>query len=384
MRTLVCLILIFSSLAGFCQMKQQQVLARIDSLQIYSDPFYSSGLFPTQRSWNLSKNPVEDNTIFFTASIVQTLQSIAPSLDLTSSFRVDAITKKARENYFLYRSRNKEPTFNFWQTVAPDLPFPNGNRWISNAKMRLPDDLDTSVILAMSTENDTLKARLRANMISYAGREDRDEAVRNTLEKYENSLAYEAWFAKDMPQTFDICVLSNALLFVLTEGYPLNEHDLASADLIGQMILDGDLKTDEIGYLSHHTASLAVIYYHVARLLEVDREGLMDASKPTVINELVRLQSTSETEVEKMLVQTSLLRLGIFPSVELDYDKLEAELEDFVFFSVKPFLGNPQLAFLEAVVSDISWRCPAYSWTLYLEHLHFKRSYTANLPAASE
>ena len=383
MRTFLSWILIFIAFVGSSQMTTAEVVAKIESLQISKDPFYEKGLFPVQRSWNLSRNPVEDNTIFFTASIVYTLQTVLPSLSLDAKFSAEAMMRAAREAYPLYQSRNGEPTYNFWQTVAPDLPFPNGNRWISNPKMRLPDDLDTSVILAMSTEDDTLKVQLRKKMVNYAARPERSEAVRNTLEKYETSLAYEAWFAKDMPQTFDICVMSNALLFALSEAYPMNTHDLATIDLVTQIMLDGDLAKD-IDYVSHHTLSLPVIYYHVARLLEADDKGLLHTVRPMVIDELVRLQVTAANEMEKMLVQTSLLRLGIHPSLELDYVQLEAEMDEFVFFTVKPFLGNPQLAFLEAIVSDISWQCEAYNWTLYLEHLHFKRTYTANLSGASE
>ena len=363
---------------GWCQPTTQDVLEKIESLQVQSDNFYDPGLFPVQRTWNISKEPVEDNTIFFTASIIQTLNELYPLMDLESRSIAGSIKQRTIANYSKYGSRNGEPTFNFWQTVYPDLPFPHGNRWISNPKMRLPDDLDTSVILAMSTENDKVKSQLRHKMVTYAARENRHASTLNTLEKYEQSKAYETWFAKDMPQTLDLCVMANTMMFVLNENYGLNEFDFATIDLIKRMIIEDDY-VDRVDDVSHHTTSPALILYHVARLIQVDKDGLFDVIKPKVMDDLIAELNSTQSEMEKMLALTSLIRLGGYPIGAIDHEKLEKELKEFAFFKVKPFLGNPQLAFLNAVVPDISWKCEAYNWALYLEYLHLNRTYLTNL-----
>lgn len=378
MRILFVLLSLFIVYGGWCQLTSLEVLQKIESMQIRSDEFYDPGLFPVHRTWNLSKEPVEDNTIFFTAAIIHTLNDLYPSMDLESRILVNSLKKKAIENYSKYQSRNNEPTYNFWQTIDPDLPFPHGNKWVSNPKMRLPDDLDTSVLLAMSSEDKDIKSKLREKMVAYAARENRGESLLNTLEKYEHLHAYEAWFARDMPQTFDICVMANAMHFVLSEDYVLNRYDSATIDLIKRMILDED-HVDHVDAVSHHTTSAALILYHVARLIQVDREGIFDAIKPKVVKDLIAELSTTESEMEKMLAQTALIKLEGFPQGGINHQKLEKELEEFVFFSVKPFLGNPQLAFLNSVVPDISWKCEAYNWTLYLEYLQLNQTYLTNL-----
>jgi len=347
-------------------------------MQVETDVFYDPGLFPVQRSWKLSKEPEEDNGIFFTASIVHTLTMLEPYLDIEASLEVNEIKRKAIANYPKYKSRNDEPTFNFWQTVDPDLPFPNGNKWISNPKMRLPDDLDTSVLIAMSSDQDSVKMGLRTKMITYAERENRDESILKTLEKYEHLKAYEAWFAKEMPQTFDLCVMANAMMFVLSENYPLNQHDLATIELIKQMILDNDhwYRADDV---SHHTTSVALILYHVARLMQVDQGGLFEDIKPKVTDDLIFIIQSEASEFEKMLASTSLIRLNGYSTANINHEELQEELDTFIFFSVKPFLGNPQLSFLNSLVPNINWTSKAYNYTLYLEYLYLNKTYMSNL-----
>lgn len=367
--------IVFSS---WCQLTPKEVLLQIDSMQLRHHSFYDPGLFPSQRTWNLSKDNFEDNTIFFTASIVQTLSELRPLMDLESRVLADSMMSRAKLNYIKYRSREGEPTFNFWQTIEPDLPFPNGSKLISNSKMRLPDDLDTSVILAMSSGDDKLKAKLRAKMTAYATRENRSESELATLDKYESSEAYEVWFAKKMPQTFDICVISNALLFVFAEGDQLNKVDLASIQLLKRMIKADD-HFNQVDDISHHTTSTAVILYHVARLLDADHQGLLKDIEPKVVSDLIKELKVCDTEMEKMLILSSLSRLRGTSYGNVNYSKINNEMDDFAFFSVKPLLGRPELDFLDGLIPTISWTCEAYNRTLYLEYLHLSRIYTTNI-----
>ena len=366
-----------ATLGSWCQMTPVDVLSRIEDMQVSSDAFYDEGLFPVQRTWNLSNEPVEDNTIFFTAAILHTLNGLDSYLDFESTGTVEKIRQRALQNYPKYVSRNGEPTYNFWQTTGPDLPFPNGNRWVSNPKMRLPDDFHSSVMLAMTADNKQGKLLLREKMTAYAARANRSDNTLNTLAKYEDSRAYEVWFGKEMPQTFDICVMANTLMFVFSEGYQLNTYDLETIDLIKQMVMSDDYieHTDDV---SHHTTSSAVILYHVARLMEADTQGLLDEIKPKVLDDLVASINYSASEMEKMLAQTALIMLGGYPVGVIDHALLEQELSTYPFFIVKPFLGNPQLAFLNAVVPDIQWKCEAYNWTLYFEYLQVNQRYLSN------
>ncbi|WP_420317332.1 hypothetical protein [Ekhidna sp.] len=361
-------ILIILSLCGNSQYSIIDVLERLDSLQVDQNDFYDSGLFPCQRSWSFSNNPVEDNTIFFSASIAFTLREIYPLLDSGAQLIAHQIIAGVGRNYQKYRSRKSEATFNFWQTIAPDLPFPNGGRLISNEGMRLPDDYDTSCLIALAAGNDSVSLNLRKAMVEYANRANRNENEPTTLNEYKDSQAYEVWYAKEMPQTFDICVMSNALLFVVKNGFELNGTDSATFELIQQMIRNDDHLTNT-KFISHHATSPALILYHVSRLIKADSLGILNDLNRIVIEDLLQLLDESENEMEKVLILTSLFRLGHSISEAPNFDELSKDLQSFIFFSVKPFGSGFSSLRLDGISPTIDWYCEAYNWALVLEYL---------------
>ncbi|MEO1254959.1 MAG: hypothetical protein AAFY41_08745 [Bacteroidota bacterium] len=333
-------------------------------MQNVEDTFYDSGLFPSKRTWSFSNRPVEDNTIFFTASIISTLRMIYPQLDDKSQLIADSIMRRAKPIYSKYRSRNGGVTYNFWQTVAPDLPFPNGNRLISNEKLRLPDDFNTSSLIARSLdEKDSSIQKIRNQMVRYSARKDRDNVKLYTLEEYKNLRAYEVWFGKDMPQAFDLGVISNVLLFVFQNDFELNEYDKASIQLIKRMILNDD-HLDRPADISFHSNSSALIIYHVARLISLDTYGFFNEIKEKLIKDLSELEVNVTNEMEQVMIQSSLYRLGKTPIQPINYKKLTVDLTNFSFFTVNPFnISKGESIFLPSV----TWVCEAYNWTLLLE-----------------
>lgn len=350
------------------QWSEKEVLERIQSLQIGEDDFYDYGLFATQRSWSFSRDSVEDNTIFFTASIVSTLRQLRAQSSEQNQKIIDDIIKKAESSYQYYRSRNGEVTHNFWQTVEPDLPFPNGGKLISNKKMRLPDDYDTSILIAQALNNDSLDSRLREKMVAYSTREDRYENRPSTLKPYRESKAYEVWYAKRMPQTFDICVLSNILHFVFGREYELNSTDSASIDLIKRMILNDD-HLNKSKFIAYHASTPGLILYHVVRMMAVDKQGHFDEIRKPVIEDLHMLLEDSENEVEKLLLLTSLVRLDETSAYDLNFDQFLLDEKTFAFFSIKPFGSGFSSLKMDGLSPVMDWYNEAYNWTLYLEYL---------------
>ncbi len=352
------------------QRSEGEIMQKISSLQIVEDEFYDAGLFPSKRIWSFSSKAVEDNTIFFTASIISTLRMIHPKLSEKSRLLVDSVINLAKPVYSKYKSRNGEVTYNFWQTDPPDLPFPNGSRLISNERARLPDDFDTTILIALSQEkNDSIDFLIRKKMTAYSRRENRDQVKLITPDKYEDSEAYEVWFGKDMPQTFDICVMSNIILYILEREFEFDKYDSATVSLINKMIQADDhlRRTSDI---SHHTESPALILYHVARLISLDKQGLFDSIRSKVANDLKVMLNEVENEVEKVLILSSLHRLSYEANASIDFVKLERDVKTFSFFYVNPFsLSKGKSSFLPAV----EWTSEAYNWVLVLELLALKK-----------
>lgn len=356
---------------GIGQYSEQELIHKVQSLQVHQDEFYDDGLFRSQRNWSFFHGTLEDNTIFFTASIVSTLK-MNEGLMIPESKKVsELIASKANPTWQKYKSRNGEPTFNFWQTANPDLPFPNANSLISNRRGRLPDDFNTTILVLLSrAQSDSLDRALRQRMISYSAREDRSEVKLLTPKKYASSKAYEVWFGKNMPQTFDICVMSNIMYYVINRDFVVSEYDKATLALINEMILSKDFiyRTKDI---AHHTSSSAVVLYHVARLLSVDIQGFLDPIRQLVIDELNKLSKSIENEVEKAMALSSLYRLGQRPTIEINFAKFEEDVDEFKFFEVNPSnisTGKGRL------LPSIYWKCEAYSWVLGMEYVLLKKS----------
>lgn len=349
---------------GIAQYSEEEIIQRIRSFQVDKDEFYDAGLFPVKRKWSFSSNYVDDNSIFFTASINTTLKMISGRLDERSGKIVYSILKETQPIYAKYGNRNGGITYNFWQTVPPDLPFPNGNKLISNKKSRLPDDFDTTVLIALARgKNKRYDSLFRKEMVAYSSREDRSNVKMITLEPYENSKAYETWFGVNMPQTFDLCIMSNVLLYVMDRGFEWNEYDSATAALIQQMILNDD-HLERTANISHHSDAPALVLYHVARLIEADYKGRFDAIKQKVINDLVKLLKEESNEVQKVMILSSLHRLDYKTSEPVNLKRWGKHVKSFSFFSINPFNISKGRSLY---IPSIKWVSEAYNWTLLLE-----------------
>ncbi|MEO9869762.1 hypothetical protein [Ekhidna sp.] len=370
LRLLISGILAILYVRCYSQYSEVELVRKIDSFQIEQDEFYDTGLFPSKRTWSFSSKPVEDNTIFFTASIISTLRTLGDKLDKENRETANSMISKASIVYSKYKNRNGGVTYNFWQTVSPDLPFPNGSKLISNERMRLPDDFDTTILIALSQEeNDSSDMLIRERMITYSGRKNRDDTRLITLSEYQDLKAYETWFGKDMPQAFDLCVMSNVLLYVIGRGFELNEYDSATVSLVKQMIMNNDhiLRTSDVSF---HSNSPALILYHVARLIAANSQGHFDEMKEKVIADLMSLIEEVENEVEKVMILSSLRRLGHETPNEINFEKLKVDVRTFSFFSVNPFnMSKGESRYLPSV----SWVCEAYNWALVLELIVLKK-----------
>ncbi|MFY0601754.1 MAG: hypothetical protein JXR03_18920 [Cyclobacteriaceae bacterium] len=335
------------------------ILMQIKELQITSDDFYDSGLFPTKRSWFDTTDPVEDNNIFVTASIGYILRSLSDRVDEKSVLEIEEILYRIDPLYDKYLSRRKAPTYNFWQTVPPDLPFPNGSTLLSKESYRLPDDYDDTSLVRLAAGRDTIEdKKVRDQMVSYSYRDERG-SVEKTLDKYKDHLAYEVFYADKMDQEYDIVVMCNILLFVFDRGYSLNEMDYNTVSLIKQVIQDQDHwnYSEEI---APRYQSTTWILYHLSRLLAIDENGLFDDIKPIVLQDLKKAQNEECTPMEKLLLSSSLLRLGEMPNQQITFADIREDLDDFVFFYA-------QLSGF-SWVPIMKWRSRAFNLTLYYEY----------------
>ncbi|MBV6645501.1 MAG: hypothetical protein KI790_08620 [Cyclobacteriaceae bacterium] len=340
----------------------KDMLFQIEALQVAGDSFYDDGLFPSQRQWITSGSGVEDNTIFFTTSIVFLLQQLTPYMSPEEKEIVFRIRERARSNFEKYASRNGEITFNFWQTVAPDLPFPNGSRLISRKKYRMPDDLESTVLIHLTSGEDSLNQLLvRQKILNYAGRENR-QPVKSMPEKYREYEAYETLFANKMAQDYDIVVLCNVLYFVFQHDYELQYHDHQSIELIRQIIANDDhMNIPEV--VSPSYMSPVIILYHVSRLLSIDKDGLLKDIKASVTQDLKKLLQKA-SPLEQVMIGSALIKIDEKVDHQVNTKRLAEDLKSFVFRRY-----DPSSRYKYLITPNMKWKSEALNRTLYLEYL---------------
>ncbi len=326
-------------------------------------PFYDSGLFPSQRYWFKNAAPVEDNNVFTTASIAFILRLIQERLESPDSI-LTSIINKSVSNFHKYSNRNGEATYNFWQTSGEDIPFPNGSRLLSRKAHRLPDDYDDTSIIELAKGDEISAMKVREKMVSYALRDNR-KPVEQTPSKYKNYKAYEVFFVDKMEQQYDLVVMCNVLTFVFRQGYGLNSVGVETVELMKQMVEDSAHMTrpDAVAP-SYRTTSW--ILYHIARLMTFDNSGLFNDLRTRIVADIQLNLRQTDSEMEKILLYTSLYRLGESPKPEILARILKAEIDSFTFFQFKPTQ-------LFGMLPVMKWKSQAFNWTLVLEFLTYSQ-----------
>lgn len=314
---------------------------------------------------------MEDNTFFYTASLLYILNNLKPKLDTNAQVVVNAINTLALVNASKYANRKGEASFNFWQT-DPERPHPNGKAKHQAAKHGLPDDLDDSVIIASILQNNSISQRLRAKMVAYA-QSHNHEPFKKAPKGYESTKAYRTWFADQWTQDIDFVVLCNVLLFVFENDFRLNEYDSASIDFVTQVIDDSDhlIRPKE---LSPYYGRSAVMLYHLTRLISEDKKALVQHIRKQTIIDLEGLLVSTQNQYERMMIYTSLYRLNETPSIEMDEKKFSSDNDEFYFFySTATNLSLPQyklwLIKTFCLIPNMYWKSEAFNQMILLEFL---------------
>lgn len=345
------------------------LINRIYDLQVTeTDSNYPAGLFPSQRAYLPGrKAPKEDDNIFFTGLIIWTLKSIKEELSARNQAIVEAMAEKAIANYYRYQNKDGKPVYNFWQT-RPSRHFPNSRYFSQRKKYIIPDDLDDTSILYLSAEfSDSLKLAVKKLMAENAnGQKGR---IRNTFKRYKKVPAYSTWFGKNMPVDFDICVQANGMRFVLDNRLELNQFDSATIELMKDMLIAGKhIKRPH--YISPHYQNTAIILYHMTRLVAShSMHPLLADFKPLLVKELKREMQKAGNEMEQILLQTSLVKLGEKGGAPIVVSQKDWDRFYFFVANMTSVFPNPVKGiFANSRKTNFFYRSPAYYLTLVLEN----------------
>ncbi|KQS33533.1 hypothetical protein [Dyadobacter sp. Leaf189] len=351
-------------------MKQplHRFITEIEKLQSTGDNYFPAGIFPAQRINPLIGYKRQDTTIFFSAIICFTLQSIRRHVTGETAAQIDRICEKIIANYPDFRNKDGLKTYNFWKT-KPSKHFPNGYIFRRFEHFRIPDDIDDTAFIYL-TSNPTreelawLKEKLAIHSNGYK------LWIRNTYPEYRNLKAYSTWFGKNMYVEFDVCVLSNMLYCIHQYGLPLNEHDHASLEYIRSVIAtDRYIKVPF--RCAHQYPRTPLIIYHVARLIAAFEPAALESVRIKLIADTQQLLTTSLHDMDWVLLSISLMRLGV-ATKRIPVEQFSAKhFEGFGFFiaGLLTAYENPLLYKLSiSPLFHMKWVCEAHSWTLLAEY----------------
>lgn len=375
MRTVFVFLLIFLHANAFASVSDS-LIREIRSFQIKkSNEYYSSGLFPSGRIHAATFYERPDNNIFFSAIIVYTLQKHYQKLTPYQRLITDSIASDVRRNYGSYANKDGGITYNFWQT-NPIRQFPNDPVLSRQKSLFIPDDADDAVMIYMTSNLEKNKAvALKDILIKNAA--VTDGICRSCMPEYRHLHAYSTWTGSKMPVEWDICVQSNILLFGEFFGLDIQKEDTETEAWMCTAIKKGWVAKYP-GFISPQYKSSAAIYYHLSRLLSSsERYSELKKYIPELREQTYKAFTKSGNEVERVMLASSLIRLGMPVNFRPDTKKFRSDMKDFRFFyanmgSVAWYPFNRMLSGFKMI--SYEYRCDAWALTLWLEYELLKLS----------
>jgi len=371
MKKLYSCLLVMHFFAVTRSQEVHRLLQNIKSIQIKEGN--NRGLFPSFRQYQFRRSVLKnDDNIFFTGLIAWTLRNNMSSLDSADRAIALSIIDEASSVYFNFKNARGRPTYNYWKTKPPEV-FPNGGLInLLNKEQALPDDLDCTAITMMASDAAIATVdSVHHLMQEFTNTEGRAKAM---LPSYKYFRTYSTWFGRKMPVDLDVCVLSNILVMVDKYGLAYTSADSTALDFIRTVVSRRDY-LDHADLVSGYYQRSPVLLYHISRLMSFGRDDGLEKSRDQLIADALSLYRSSESYMDKVLLSTSLLRLGVKPPVDTlvsskRFDSIVTD-DDFVFFiaNMGVILGYPYNKWLSrSGVGRFNYYCPAYNYALVLEN----------------
>lgn len=353
------------------------LLKELEWLQSKGERYFPSGLFFSFRSNKHLFYKRPDTNVFFTANIVFILQQIKQHLSEKHNSLIDRITSLAIRNYPDFQNKDGLKTYNFWQT-KPSNHFPNGNIFKRFEHFRIPDDIDDTALIYLTlphSRDDVLW--LKEKLTQHANLEKLQ--IRNTFEHYRNLKVYSTWFGKNMPIEFDVCALCNLMYLIEKHCLLRNEYDTDTYRFLREVIERNEFITDPFS-VAHNYATTPLIIYHYARLLGDFIIPELDSCREKLINATRALLEKETSFMNKLILETSLIKLGIRDwelgvSLKNSAFNTPHSAHNFPYF-IAGLLSSYENPILQKMarwkITQMEWTCEAHSLALILENYCLK------------
>lgn len=371
-----CIMLLFLSVNLHAQNKDSLIhalLLDIQSSQVKQDSFFYRGGFPTYRECGgTPHNYQPDNTVFYTAITAFALRNMLPYLKEDDKTIAENIIKEARISYPLYRNKHGFPYYGFWAAKDPIMPGTYYFKYLKQVFGQGEDADDTVMILMTDSSSKEDVLALKQRLIDVANLSK--QKIIATYKKYRDIPAYSTYLGSRTVPDFDFAVHCNVLYFVLDKQLPFVQQDSATLHLVTEMVRNREYMSAPI-YLSPYYVRSSILIYHVVRLMTVFHIPELEKYKQQLIEDAQKEFETSTNVMDKILLSTSLMKLGVqaeLPPFESINEFENSNQKQFVFFQARAAFSYPspfKQIFLHWSYINYYFYCPAYYKTLWLENL---------------
>lgn len=340
-----------------------------------NDKDFFEGMFPTFREWGASPvNRQPDNNVYFTAITNFTLKQLLPKMAPHQQVLIDGMIKKGVKCYpnFL----NKKPG-GLYEFFPADNTFMPNSLFLKYFKKQLSsgEDADDCVMVFMTQDHpDSTLNRFHQKLINAANLSRK--RVVNTFKRYRDIPAYSTFLGPKMKIDFDFCVQTNVMYYLLGQKKKFEKQDEATLTLLLENVRNRDYIFHP-AYISPWYASSSLLIYHIARLLDAYEIPAFNPYKGKLIDDAKHLLNQPSNIMEKIILSTSILRLGgklDVPLIVKDLETFEkSNHQSFPFFQARGSGLMPntlkRLYSIQGPAFYFNFLCPTYNKTLLLEYL---------------
>jgi len=351
------------------------LVENIAQMQVKDSSEFYPGMFYSYRECGGGPHNYQpDNNVFFTAITAFGLRNMLPDLSETNKHKTTAIIDKATATYPYFKNKYGEPFYNFWPTNAQIMPHSFVFKYLKSVFGQGEDADDAAMVLMSSNADDSTCNLLRKRMLQTSNLAMPKRKIVSTYKKYKQVPAYSTYLGLRMPVDFDFGVQCNLLYFIYDRHLPFTKQDTATVYLLAEMVKNREYMKAPT-YLSPYYVKSSVLLYHLTRLMNAFHIPELEIYKPQLIDDIKSVLQKSNNVMDKIILSTSLLRLGAdAPSIDIAgisaFEK--SNQKQYIFFQARaafPYPSPFKQIFLHWSYINYYFYCPAYNKMLWLEYL---------------
>ena len=357
------------------------LLRDIASMQVTKDGEFYAGQFPTFRECGgAPHNYQPDNNIFYTAVSAFALRNMLPYLDGEDKKLAEQIIARIQKIYPLYKNKHGYPYYGFWAQDDVIMPHSYFYKYLKQVFGQGEDADDTVIIMMTDSTDDATTLQLKRRLEEMSNLSSPGRRIRATYSKYKNIPAYSTYLGGRTVPDFDFAVQCNILYFVYDKKLPLSKQDTATLHLLTEMVRNREYMTTPL-YLSPYYVRSSILIYHIVRLMTAFHIPELEPYRQQLIADAQKEFNESTNVMDKMILSTSLMKLGVnaevppFTSVA-EFEK--SNQKQFVFFQARAAFSYPspfKQIMLHWSYINYYFYCPAYYKILWLENLVWQREF---------